>query len=54
MEELYDQWYENGLVQLSLSGRHLFKTINVYEFQWSEIDSIDNLLKIRNVIKKEE
>lgn len=54
LEELYDQWYENGLVQLSLSGRHLFKTIDVCEYQWSEIDSIDNLLKIRNIIKKEE
>lgn len=54
LEELYDQWYENGLVQLSLSGRHLFKAIDVCEYQWSEIDSIDNLLKIRNIIKKEE
>lgn len=53
LEELYDQWYENGLVQLSLSGRHLFKAMDVCEYQWSEIDSIDNLLKIRNIIKKE-
>lgn len=54
LEELYDQWYENGLVQLSLSERYLFRAIDVCEYQWSEIDCIDNLLKIRRIIKKEE
>lgn len=53
MDELYDQWYENGLVQLSLSGRHLFRVVDVCDYEWSEIDSICNLLKIRNIIKDE-
>lgn len=53
MDNLYDQWYENGLVQLSLSGGYRFKAIDVCEFQWSEIDAIDNLLKIKNIIRNE-
>lgn len=52
-DELYDQWYENGLVQMSLTLRHSFKTFDVCDFQWSEIDSIDNLLKIREIIRQE-
>jgi choline kinase len=50
---LYDQWYENGLVQMSLTLRHEFTVIDAADLQWSEIDSIDNLLKIRNIIKTE-
>ena len=53
LDNLYDQWYENALVQLSLNERHEFKTVNVCDYQWSEIDSINNLLKIRNIIKRE-
>ena len=53
MDELYDQWYENGLVQMSLAEKYLFKAVDVCDYQWSEIDSVDNLLKIRSIIKKE-
>ncbi len=53
-DELYDQWYENSLVQLSLNDKHEFKACDVSDYQWSEIDSIDNLLKIRNIIKNEQ
>lgn len=53
LDELYDQWYENGLVQMSLAERYLFKAFDACDYQWSEIDSIDNLLKIRNIIQKE-
>lgn len=52
-EELYDQWYENGLVQMSLMMQEKFKVVDVCDYQWSEIDSIDNLLKIRQIIKHE-
>lgn len=54
MDELYDQWYENALVQMSLTGKYLFKAIDTCDYQWSEIDSVDNLLKIRRIIKKED
>ena len=50
-EELYDQWYENGLVQMSLMMQASFSVKDVCDYQWSEIDSIDNLLKIRQIIK---
>ena len=50
-EELYDQWYENGLVQMSLMMQASFSVKDVCDCQWSEIDSIDNLLKIRQIIK---
>ena len=52
-EELYDQWYENGLVQMSLMMQAEFHVKDVCDYQWSEIDSIDNLLKIRQIIKFE-
>lgn len=52
-DNLYDQWYENALVQLSLTKRYTFMTKDVCDYQWSEIDSISNLLKIRQIIKNE-
>lgn len=52
-DDLYDQWYENALVQMSLNDVLKFKTIDVSEYDWSEIDSIDNLMKIREIIKRE-
>lgn len=52
-DDLYDQWYENALVQLSLNGEFAFKVIDAADFEWSEIDSIENLLKIREIIKHE-
>lgn len=53
-DDLYDQWYENGLVQMSLMMESSFSVKDVCDYQWSEIDSIDNLLKIRRIIKIEE
>lgn len=52
-DDLYDQWYENALVQISLNGHYNFKVIDAADFEWSEIDSIENLLKIREIIKHE-
>lgn len=52
-DNLYDQWYENALVQLSLTKRYSFKTKDVCDYDWSEIDSVSNLLKIRQIIKHE-
>jgi len=52
-DDLYDQWYENALVQMSLNGTLRFKTIDISDHDWSEIDSIDNLMKIREIIKRE-
>lgn len=48
---LYDQWYENGLVQLTLMMKNRYAVLDVCEYQWSEIDSIGNLLKISQIIK---
>ena len=50
---LYDQWYENGLVQLTLMMKNRYAVMDVCEYQWSEIDSIGNLLKISQIIKAE-
>ena len=52
-DDLYDQWYENALVQLSLTKRYSFKAKDVCDYDWSEIDSVSNLLKIRQIIKHE-
>lgn len=51
---LFDQWYENALVQMSLNDTMEIKAVDVAYYEWSEIDSIDNLLKIRKIISKEE
>lgn len=48
---LYDQWYENCLVQLTLMMKNRYAVMDVCEHQWSEIDSIGNLLKISQIIK---
>jgi choline kinase len=48
--ELYDQWYENALVQLMLRQIIIFSGKDISEHQWSEIDSINNLLRIRNIV----
>ncbi len=53
-DNLYDQWYENALVQLSLTERHYFRTKDACDYEWSEIDSVDNLMKIRQIIKHEQ
>lgn len=50
---LYDQWYENALVQLSLNETMTIEAKDASDYNWSEIDSIDNLLKIREIIAKE-
>lgn len=50
---LYDQWYENALVQMSLNETIEIKAVDVCDYSWSEIDSIDNLLKIREIISRE-
>ena len=50
---LYDQWYENGLVQLTLMKKSKYDVIDVSEYQWSEIDSIGNLLKITQIIQND-
>ncbi len=52
-DNLYDQWYENALVQMSLNSTLRFKTVDISDYDWSEIDSIDNLMKIREIIKRE-
>lgn len=52
-DDLYDQWYENALVQMSLNSTLRFKTVDISDYDWSEIDSIDNLMKIREIIKRE-
>lgn len=53
-DNLYDQWYENALVQLSLNKNIQFNVYDTRDFQWSEIDAIGNLLKIRQIINSED
>lgn len=48
--DLYDQWYENALVQLILNHKLDFYAQDISEHQWSEIDSINNLFKIKRIV----
>lgn len=50
MDGLYDQWYENALVQLMLNKEIAFIAKDANEYNWSEIDSINNLFKIRSIV----
>lgn len=52
-DDLYDQWYENALVQMMLTQKLNFYAKDISEFQWTEIDNINNLLRIREIIGHE-
>lgn len=44
-----NEWYENALVQMILNSEFELKFMDISEFQWTEIDSVNNLLLAREI-----
>ena len=50
---MYDQWFESTLVRLMLNKMMLIGGTDIAGCQWSEIDDIRNVYKIRSLIHEE-
>ena len=48
----YDQWYENALVQLIFKNNFKLGFIDISEYSWAEIDSVDDLISAKEIISK--
>ena len=48
-----DQWYENALVQLIFSKNLVLKYVDISKYDWTEIDCVDDLIKAKNIHKKD-
>lgn len=49
----FNEWYENALVQMILNSDFQLSYIDVADYEWTEIDSVNNLLDARNLEKRE-
>lgn len=45
----YDQWYENALVQMIFSRNFSLNYIDIVDYEWTEIDNVDDLLKAKKI-----
>lgn len=45
----YDQWYENALVQMIFNNSFKLYYKDVCEYEWCEVDSVDDLIKAKNI-----
>ncbi len=48
----YDQWYENALVQLIFKNDFKLEFIDISEYSWAEIDSVDDLITAKEIFSK--
>lgn len=49
----YDQWYENALVQMIFKEDYKLYYIDIKDYDWTEVDSVNDLLHARNIHMKE-
>jgi choline kinase len=49
----YDQWYENVLVQLIFNSNLRLKYKDIKDYEWTEVDCVDDLLKAKSIQLKE-
>jgi choline kinase len=52
-EGYYDQWYENVLVQLIFNSNLKLKYKDISNYEWTEVDCVDDLLKAKSIHQKE-
>lgn len=52
-EGYYDQWYENALVQLIFKNDFKLYYIDIKDYDWTEVDSVNDLLHAKNIHKKD-
>jgi choline kinase len=49
----YNQWYENVLVQLIFDDNFILNYIDVKNYEWTEIDEVDDLIKAKIIHQKD-
>lgn len=49
----YDQWYENALVQLIFKNDFKLYYIDISDYDWTEVDSVNDLLHAKQIHAKE-
>lgn len=49
----YDQWYENALVQLIFKNDFKLFYIDIADYDWTEVDSVNDLLHAKQIHTKE-
>lgn len=52
-EGSYDQWYENAIVQLIFKNDFKLYYIDIKDYEWTEVDSVNDLLRAKNIHIKE-
>ncbi|MEG1887467.1 MAG: phosphocholine cytidylyltransferase family protein [Oscillospiraceae bacterium] len=52
-EGYYDQWYENALVQLIFKNDFKLYYTDIKDYDWTEVDSVNDLLHAKNIHDKE-
>lgn len=51
--EQYDQWYEDALIQLIFENDFALYYKDVSEYEWTEIDCVDDLLHARQIYRND-
>lgn len=51
-DELYNEWYETAMVEMIFEKQFLIEAIDVADCEWTEIDSINDLIKAKEIITK--
>ena len=49
----YDQWYENALVQLIFKTNFKLHYVDVINYSWTEVDSVNDLLIAKQIYLKD-
>lgn len=52
-EGFYDQWYENSLVQLIFKNDFKLYYMDISNYEWTEVDSVNDLLLAKRIHNKE-
>lgn len=52
-EEMYDQLFENALVQMIFEDDFYLYYKDIKEYSWAEVDSVDDLIKAKEVQQKQ-
>ena len=52
-EGFYDQWYENALVQLVFKNDFKLCYIDISNYEWTEVDSVNDLLLAKRIHAKD-
>lgn len=52
-EGFYDQWYENALVQMIFKDDFILNFIDIRDYDWTEVDSVNDLLHAKSIHLRE-